>query len=110
MGLILLTNINAFLTLMKVYLLRCPIKHYLGIDCPGCGFQRSVLAFFSGDVMKAIKLYPPTLPLLALLLFTVVHLKFDLKQGAFIIKILYIGVSLLVVINYIYKILTHQLS
>jgi hypothetical protein len=110
MGLMSLTNGWFFLIFMKTYLLRCPIKHFLGIDCPGCGFQRSVLAFLGGDVVSAIKLYPPTIPIFALLLFTLVHLKFDLKQGAFIIKILYIGVSLVVVINYIYKIFTHQLS
>ncbi len=107
--LILLTNRNVFL-LMKTYLLRCPIKRFLGIDCPGCGFQRSVLALAEGDLANSIKLYPPTIPLIALLLFTIVHLKFDLKQGASIIKILFVGISLLIVINYIYKIFTHQLS
>ena len=94
---------------LKTHLLSCPIKQYLGIDCPGCGFQRSVLALLEGDFSKSFKLYPPTMPLIILIVFALVHLKFDFKQGAFLIKLLYIGISLLIVINYIYKIFTHQL-
>lgn len=95
---------------LKTHLLGCPIKQHLGIDCPGCGFQRSILALFEGDLINSFKLYPPTMPLITLILFAIIHLKFDLKHGAFFIKILYIGISLLIVINYIYKIFTNQLS
>ena len=95
---------------IKDHLLACPIKQHFGIDCPGCGFQRSVLALFEGDLIRSFTLYPPTVPLIILLLFTMVHLKIDFKHGAFFIKILYIGISLLIIINYIYKIFTHQLS
>ncbi|RYG18120.1 MAG: DUF2752 domain-containing protein [Chitinophagaceae bacterium] len=95
---------------LKVHLLSCPFKGHFGIDCPGCGFQRSVLALFEGDFVSSFKLYPATIPLIALLAFTSIHLKFDFKQGAFLIKLLYIGISLVIVINYIYKIFTHQLS
>ncbi len=109
-GVLFLISEKGFLYWLKTHLLTCPIKNYLGIDCPGCGFQRSVVALIEGDLMNSFKLYPPTIPLIALLLFTIVHLKFDFKHGAFFIKILYIGISLIIVINYIYKIFTHQLS
>ncbi|MES2651856.1 MAG: DUF2752 domain-containing protein [Bacteroidota bacterium] len=105
-----LTSENGILSWLKTHLLTCPIKQHTGIDCPGCGFQRSVLALFDGNLINSFKLYPATVPLIALLVFTVVHLKFDIKHGAFFIKILYIGISLIIVINYIYKIFTHQLS
>ena len=95
---------------IKDHLLACPIKQHFGIDCPGCGFQRSVVALFEGDLVSSFKLYPATMPLIILLLFTMVHLKIDFKHGAFFIKILYIGISLIIIINYIYKIFTHQLS
>lgn len=101
---------NGFLLWLKEHLLTCPIKQHTGMDCPGCGIQRSVLALFEGNVLHSFKLYPATIPLIALLIFTFVHLKFDIKHGALIIKILYIGVSLIILIHYIYKIFTHQLS
>jgi hypothetical protein len=94
---------------LKTHLLRCPFKQYFGIDCPGCGFQRSILALFEGDVLGSFKLYPPTIPIGFLLIFTIIHLKFDIKNGAYWIKIIYIGASLIILINYIYKIYSHQL-
>jgi hypothetical protein len=94
--------ISGFLEFLKQHLLTCPIKQHLGIDCPGCGFQRSVLSFFQGDLIGSFKLYPATMPLMALLLFTLIHLRFDLKHGAFIIKIFYVSVTLIIIINYIY--------
>lgn len=109
-ALIFLTADRGFLFWLKTHLLTCPVKHYLGIDCPGCGFQRSAVALLEGNFVSSFKLYPPTIPLIALFLFTLIHLKFDLKQGAFYIKILYIGISLLIIIHYIYKIFTHQLN
>ncbi|RZK42254.1 MAG: DUF2752 domain-containing protein [Pedobacter sp.] len=98
-----------FWQFLKSNLLSCPIKKISGIDCPGCGFQRSVISLFEGDLAGSFKLFPPTIPLLSLLILTLVHLKFDLKHGAFFIKILFISTSLLILINYIYKIFTHQL-
>lgn len=103
-------GMDGILSWLKTHLLACPIKQTTGMDCPGCGFQRSVVALFEGDILISLKLYPATIPIIALFVFTFVHLKFDLKQGAFFIKILYIGISLIILINYIYKIFTHQLS
>ena len=94
---------------LENHLLTCPFKQLTGIDCPGCGIQRSLIALMKGDLLTSFKLYPATLPILALFFFTLVHLKFELKNGAFVIKMLYIGVTLIIVINYIYKIFTNQL-
>lgn len=79
------------------------------MDCPGCGFQRSLLALFEGDLRTSLTLYPATLPCLFLLFYTLLHLKYDFKMGALCIKICFISVSFIVMIHYIYKVLTHQL-
>ena len=101
---------KGFFHWLEQHLLSCPFKQYTGIDCPGCGLQRSVLALFQGDFLASFKFYPATVPLILLLVFTAIHLKYELKNGAFFIKILYIGITIIILINYIYKILTHQLS
>ena len=100
---------EGFFHWLKHHLLTCPFKASTGLDCPGCGIQRSVLALMQGDVISSFKLYPATIPIISLLIFTLIHLKFDLKNGAFIIKMLYIAIALTIVINYIYKIFTNQL-
>jgi len=94
---------------LQNHLLTCPFKALTGIDCPGCGIQRSFLALMRGDLAVSFKLFPATVPILILLIFTAIHLKFDFKRGAFFIKMLYIAVALIMLINYTYKILTHQL-
>lgn len=94
---------------IKSHLFACPIKAHLGIDCPGCGFQRSVVALFEGDIAGSLQLYPATLPFIFLIIYTLMHLRYDFRSGAMHIKILYIAVSLIVMIHYIYKILTQQL-
>jgi len=104
-----LTEGKGFIHWLEHNLLSCPIKQLSGIDCPGCGLQRSLVALIKGDLITSVKFYPATIPILGLFLFTLIHLKFDFKNGAFIIKMLYIGVTLIIVINYIYKIFTNQL-
>lgn len=107
--LVLLSEGTAFVHWLEHHLLTCPFKHLTGLDCPGCGVQRSVIALLKGDLMASFKLYPATIPLIGLLVFAAIHLKFELKNGAFFIKFLYIVVTLIIVSNYIYKIFTHQL-
>jgi len=100
---------KSFLEWLGEHLFSCPFKTQFGIDCPGCGLQRSVLALFKGDLIASFKFYPATIPLLFVVLFTIVHLKVDFKFGAQLIKIVFAGVALIILINYIYKIYTHQL-
>jgi len=100
---------KSFLEWLSEHLFSCPFKAHFGIDCPGCGLQRSVLALFRGDLTASFKLYPATIPLIFIVLFTIVHLKVDFKFGAQLIKIVFTGVAVIILINYIYKIYTHQL-
>ncbi|MGY4385383.1 hypothetical protein ACVWYN_002421 [Pedobacter sp. UYP24] len=94
---------------LKGHLLTCPFKSHTGLDCPGCGFQRSLLALIQGDVKSSIHLFPASLPIVMLLIFVPAHLKFDFKQGARTIKLLYLFIALVIVLNYVYKIYNHNL-
>ena len=94
---------------MEIPLLPCPIKHFFHIDCPGCGMQRSILALLDGDFLKSLSLYPATIPIFVLLIYTALHLKFDFKQGAAVIKWGYIGCTAIITGFYIYKIVTHKI-
>ena len=95
---------------LQHHLLTCPFKYLFGLDCPGCGFQRSILALFRGELLMSLKLYPPTPLIIILVIITAIHLKFELKNGAYFIKMIYIGITLIMVTNYLYKIFTHQLN
>jgi hypothetical protein len=59
-------NLEVFSWLQDL-LLPCPFKVITGFDCPGCGFQRSLLALLQGQWLESYHLYPPTVPLLIVL-------------------------------------------
>lgn len=94
---------------VEKYLLTCPSKKFFYLDCPGCGLQRSLLALFHGDITASWQLYPPTPFLLLTITFLALHLAIGFRQGAYILKILFIITVAVMAVNYIYKIINHQL-
>jgi hypothetical protein len=91
---------------LQNHLLPCPFKYLTGIDCPGCGFQRSVIALIQGDFHKSIALYPAAIPLLMFFLygFADKHFKLD-NQNNTIKKTLFVVIGALIMISYTVKLL-----
>ncbi|MEX0314775.1 MAG: DUF2752 domain-containing protein [Allomuricauda sp.] len=53
----------------KDFMLPCMNKKLFGIECPGCGIQRSIHLIFQGEFLAAFKMYPAIYPIFALLVF-----------------------------------------
>jgi hypothetical protein len=87
------------------FLLPCPFKYLFGIDCPGCGFQRSVLALLRGDFSLSFKLYPPTVPLLICFISAACTWLLKLNQNALALKVMYFVTGFFIFFNYLYKML-----
>jgi hypothetical protein len=94
---------------MERNMLTCPSKRWFHVECPGCGMQRSIIALFRGDIPASLRLYPATIPLLLLVGYVALHVKYDFRNGATVIKYLYLGVATIVLVFYIYKVLNHKL-
>ncbi|TDW52322.1 uncharacterized protein DUF2752 [Flavobacterium sp. 270] len=43
---------------LEKYMIPCLFKKLFGIECLGCGFQRSLLLLFQGDFSASFKMYP----------------------------------------------------
>jgi len=66
----------------------CVYYYYFGIECPGCGFQRSIVHLFHGDFYFSLLLFPGLIPLLIFLLYQTIILFFvDLKRKKILKKI-----------------------
>ncbi|MDN3585841.1 DUF2752 domain-containing protein [Pedobacter aquatilis] len=100
---------KGFFDWLSHHLFACPFKSQFGFDCPGCGLQRSGIALLQGNFVESFRLYPPTIFMVFLVLFTALHIQLDFKFGALIIKSTFIAIAVIIVINYIYKIYNHQL-
>jgi len=84
----------------------CFYKKFLGVECPGCGMQRSLVALLKGEMVESFVLFPALLPTVALIVYLVLHLIFKFQHGAAILKNLFIINTTIVVLSYIYKLLT----
>ena len=88
------------------YLLPCLNKQLFGLDCPGCGAQRSLILFFKGEFAAAFAMYPAVFTMV--LLGFIVALNFFVKfKYAYKIKmaLVYINVAI-IIISFIIKITT----
>jgi hypothetical protein len=85
--------------------LPCFYKKYFGIDCPGCGMQRAFIELLRGNVWESLKAYPALLPIIFMLVYLCLHLKYKYKKGAYILKITFIFTAILIVINFVFKLL-----
>lgn len=84
----------------------CFFKEHFGIDCPGCGLQRSFIELLKGNIIESVQLYPALIPTLFMFLFLCLHLVLKFRHGAQILKLLFIMNISLIFIHYIYKLIT----
>ena len=78
------------------------------MDCPGCGLQRSYIALLKGNVTESLQLYPAAIPILLLFVYLLLHLFIRFKNGAKVLTAGYIFCALIIVVYYIYKVVTNQ--
>lgn len=71
---------------LESHMQSCFYKKYFGIECPGCGMQRSLIQLLRGNFMESLKLFPALIPTIALIVFLILHLVFKFKHGANILK------------------------
>jgi len=90
---------------LESHLQPCVYKQMLGFECLGCGFQRALIALLKGNIWESMVLYPGLIPMIALFGFLIIHLIFNFKNGALILRYLFIADITIIIINYIIKII-----
>lgn len=88
---------------LENHLLQCFWKKHFGLECLGCGMQRSFVELLKGNIVESFILYPALVPLIFLFSFLFLHLFFKFKHGALILKISFIFTVIIIVTNYIFK-------
>ena len=88
---------------LEKYMLPCLSKYFMEIDCPGCGFQRSLFALIQGDFAYAFKIFPA---IYTTLLFFMISTYFMVTRKQVVLK--YVVISAIVnafvtLIAYIFK-------
>ncbi len=86
-------------------LLPCLNKQLFGVDCPGCGLQRSVLLLFEGNFSGAFFMFPALYPMMLLLLFLLADQFIKIKYANLISITLMISTVVFILTNFLYKLL-----
>ena len=85
------------------YMLPCLNKKLFGIECMGCGLQRSVSLLLQGEFKEAFFMYPAVYTLIAL--FGIIGLSFfkSFKYSNKIITVLAVINGIIIISNFIFK-------
>ncbi|SNR16368.1 DUF2752 domain-containing protein [Tenacibaculum jejuense] len=85
------------------YMLPCLNKKMFGIDCPGCGFQRSTVLVAKGEFKKAFNLFPAIYTSVFFILAIGLHFFLKKKITAKILLVIAIINVLTLIIAYLIK-------
>lgn len=85
------------------YMIPCLNKSLFGVDCPGCGIQRSAVMVAQGDFAGAFEMYPAIFTLILMFGVIGVNYFYKIKYGPKIITSLAIVNVTLILTNYFFK-------
>lgn len=94
-----------FAVAQDAFMLPCLNKQVLGVECPGCGIQRSFWLLIEGDFAGAFFMYPAIYPLILLFGFIIADRFTHWRQSGRIIAILAILTVGTILTNFIIKLL-----
>jgi Protein of unknown function (DUF2752) len=88
---------------LEKYMIPCLSKTLFGVECLGCGFQRSFLLLLNGEFAAAFEMYPAIYS--ALLFLGIIGLRFldkshNYKKPLFSMAII---TGIFMIVGYIYK-------
>lgn len=81
----------------------CAYKQLFGIDCPLCGFQRSLVLLFNGEFVESLIMFPPLIPILSyslILVFLAISGKIFRTKA---IRISSMVILIIILVNYLLK-------
>ncbi|MFY0631158.1 MAG: DUF2752 domain-containing protein [Flavobacteriaceae bacterium] len=81
-------------------MLPCLNKKMFGVECLGCGIQRSFVLLVKGEFVEAFKIYPAIYTLLILGLFVLLNFKVKFKNSRRIILTLVIINAVIIIVSY----------
>jgi hypothetical protein len=81
----------------------CASKSFFNIDCPICGFQRSLVFLLQGDFKKSFIMYPPLVPACILIVLFLLHILNKQMVTRKKLNLFSVIVLVIITVNYITK-------
>lgn len=88
---------------IEEFMLPCLNKKLFGLECMGCGMQRSLLLILKGDFIGALNMYPAIYTLIVLFGFIAINSFKKIRHSNIIITVLASINAIIIVSSYIIK-------
>jgi len=88
---------------LKENMFECVWYKSFGIECPGCGLQRSLFLLLEGKIVESLIMFPALLPTLILFFYMILHLIFKFKQGPKWLIVMFIFVLIIMAAHWAIK-------
>lgn len=74
----------------------CPYKYFFGIECIGCGLQRSIFSIYNFELIQSIRFFPGLIPLILFLILEIFYF-FGFKSKKMKLFIFIFGISAFII-------------
>lgn len=88
---------------IESHFLTCSFKEVSGVDCLGCGLQRSLICILRGDLYGSIRYYPPLLFFISYVVVIILYLTNVIQIFSDRIRHMTYAFLTIVVLSYILK-------
>ncbi|MBI3520297.1 MAG: DUF2752 domain-containing protein [Bacteroidetes bacterium] len=88
---------------LEHHLLTCFFKSHFGVECPGCGLQRSLIALLKGDLMESLHYHAALIPFIITLLLLLLQLRIKHVNGGKWVMWAFITTTVITVVQFIIK-------
>lgn len=91
-------------------LLSCFFKSHFGIECPGCGMQRSFIALLRGNIEESINYHAALIPFIFTVTLLFIQLKIKHKRGGYLVMWAFIFTVGITITQFIMRQLQHHIA
>jgi hypothetical protein len=88
---------------LEHHLFSCFFKSHFGIECPGCGMQRSFIALLRGNIEESINYHIALIPLIITILLLFIQLKIKHKQGGYWVMWAFVFTTVATIVQYMMR-------
>ena len=84
-------------------LLPCFLKSHFGLECPGCGMQRSLIALLQGDILESLHYHVALIPFIITISLLIAQLIIKHEKGGKWVMWAFIITTGITVVQFIIK-------
>lgn len=88
---------------LEQHLFSCFFKSHFGMECPGCGMQRSLIALLKGNITESLHYHLALIPFIITIILLVVQLKIKHVNGGKWVMWAFIVTSAITIVQYIVR-------